>query len=91
MQATILKRPIDLEECRRMGIDRWPTWGKGVSRFPWSYDARETCYLIEGRVTVTPDGGTPVEIVTGDLVTFPEGMSCTWEIHEPVLKRYSFD
>ena len=32
-------------------------------------------------MTVTPDGGDPVEFGKGDLVTFPEGMSCTWEIH----------
>ncbi|MFZ5466318.1 MAG: cupin domain-containing protein [Pseudomonadota bacterium] len=90
MRETIQKRPIDMEECRRMGIDRWPTWGTGVSRFPWTYDTCETCYLIEGRVTVTPQDGVPVEIRAGDLVTFPAGMSCTWAVHEPVLKHYRF-
>ena len=27
----------------------------------------------------------------GDLVTFPAGMSCTWEIRRPVRKHYRFD
>ncbi|MFP3875020.1 MAG: cupin domain-containing protein, partial [Thiohalophilus sp.] len=27
----------------------------------------------------------------GDLVTFPAGMSCTWEIREPVKKHYDFE
>lgn len=34
----------------------WPTWGCGVSKFPWSYGENETCYVLEGRVVVTPDG-----------------------------------
>lgn len=91
MKETIQKRTIDQEEFRRMGIDHWPTWSAGVSHFPWTYESSETCYLIEGRVTVTPQDGPPVEIKAGDLVTFPAGMSCTWTVHEPVLKHYRFD
>ena len=72
-------------------IDGWPIWTKEVSRFPWSYDAAETCYFLEGEVTVTPDGGgEPVTVGKGDLVTFPAGMSCTWEIKKPVRKHYKF-
>ena len=26
----------------------------------------------------------------GDLVTFPAGMSCTWEVHGAVKKHYTF-
>lgn len=90
MSMSIQKRAIDAEERQRLGIDHWPTWGTGVSRFPWTYDCRETSYLIQGRVTVIPDGGEPVEIEAGELVVFPAGMSCTWEVHEPVLKHYRF-
>ncbi len=74
-----------------MGIYGWPVWSKEVSNFPWSYDRQETCYILEGEVTVTPDGGEPVEIVAGDLVTFPKGMSCTWDIKEDVKKHYNFE
>jgi uncharacterized cupin superfamily protein len=35
---------------------------------------------LKGKVTVTPDGGAPVEIKAGDYVTFPAGMKCTWEV-----------
>lgn len=35
---------------------RWPTWGCGAEKFPWSYTDSETCYVLEGRVIVTPDG-----------------------------------
>lgn len=35
----------------------WPTWGCGVSKFPWTYSDTETCYITEGTVVVTPEGG----------------------------------
>ena len=74
-----------------MGVYDWPVWSKEQSSFPWTYDSKETCYFLEGRVTVTPDGGEPVTMGTGDLVIFPRGMSCTWDIHEDVQKHYNFD
>ncbi len=73
-----------------LGVRSWPIWEKEVSMFPWSYDEGETCYLLEGDVVVTPDGGDPVEFGKGDLVTFPKGMSCTWKIRQDVRKHYRF-
>lgn len=90
MHRAIQLRRIDTDEVQRMNIGSWPTWSQGISSFPWHYDAQETCYLIEGQVTVTPDGGEPVKIAAGDLVTFPAGMSCTWDIHDPIFKHYRF-
>lgn len=73
-----------------MGVYEWPIWSKEVSTFPWSYDQIETCYFLDGEVVVTPDNGEPVEMGVGDLVIFPKGMSCTWEIKKPVNKHYNF-
>ncbi len=73
-----------------LGVLTWPTWSKEVSEFPWTYEEAETCYFLAGRVTVTPDGGEPVTVGQGDLVTFPAGMSCTWQVTEPVRKHYQF-
>jgi hypothetical protein len=39
-------------------------------------------------VVVTPEEGEPVTVGEGDLVTFPEGMDCTWKVREPVRKHY---
>ena len=72
------------------GIRSWPIWSCGVSCFPWHYDEQERCLLLEGDVTVTPDGGEPVRFGAGDLVSFSAGLSCTWEVHEPVRKHYRF-
>ena len=73
-----------------MGVYDWPIWRKEVSSFPWTYQQTETCYILRGRFTVTPDGGEPQEFRRGDLITFPAGMTCTWDIHEDVEKHYDF-
>ena len=73
-----------------LGVFNWSIWEKEKSEFPWTYDEAETCYFLEGDVLVTPDGGTPVKMGKGDLVTFPAGMSCTWKINRGVKKHYKF-
>lgn len=75
---------------RELDVESWPIWTKETSEFPWEYDAEETCYVLEGQVTVTPDGGEPVEIGPGDLATFPKGMRCTWRVTAPIRKHYTF-
>ncbi|MEB3158481.1 MAG: cupin domain-containing protein [Synechococcus sp.] len=73
-----------------LGVRQWPVWSCEVSTFPWTYDQREICLLLEGDVTVTPKGGEPVRFVAGDLVEFPAGLSCTWDVLKPVKKHYKF-
>ena len=77
-------------EIDARGIRQWPIWEKEASTFPWHYDDRERCLILEGRVRVEPEGGEPVDIEAGDFVTFPRGMSCTWTISVPLRKHYSF-
>jgi uncharacterized cupin superfamily protein len=74
-----------------LGVYDWPIWTKEASKFPWTYEQTETCYFLRGKVIVTPDGGEPLEFGRGDLVTFPAGMSCTWEITQDVEKHYTFE
>ena len=73
-----------------LGVLEWPIWQKEASTFPWTYDESETCYFLAGDVVVTPEGGSPVTMGQGDLVRFPAGMSCTWEIRTAVKKHYTF-
>ena len=79
------------ERLAELDVRSWPIWSCEASQFPWTYDSRETCYLLEGEVVVTPDGGEPVAFGAGDLVVFPARMSCRWDVRRAVRKHYRFD
>lgn len=59
----------------------------GPSR--WTLETHEVIHLVAGRMTVTPDGGEPSEIASGDVAVFPRGWTGTWDIHETVRKVYA--
>ena len=84
----IIEKPssVQLEE---FAVKSWTIWEHGVGQFPWHYDLKETCYLLEGKVRVTTSSET-VEFGTGDMVTFPSGLDCEWNIVESVRKHYKF-
>lgn len=90
MSEIIIENNPSEAKLAEMGIKSWPIWEKEASEFPWEYADRETCFLLEGEVIVTPDGGEPVKFGKGDLVIFPKGMACHWNILEDVRKHYSF-
>lgn len=89
LQIKIERNP-DRKELEKMGVFKWPIWEKEESKFDWSYDTNETCYLLEGKVRVEPKGGEAVEFGAGDLVTFPKGLECVWQISKKVRKHYKF-
>ena len=73
-----------------LGIRQWPIWSCEASTFPWEYEQRERCLILEGDVTVTPEQGEPVRFGAGDLVEFSATLRCTWEVHQAVRKHYCF-
>ncbi|KAI9201191.1 hypothetical protein LWI28_019939 [Acer negundo] len=75
-----------------LGVTSWPKWGCPPSKFPWTFKATETMYLVEGKVKVNVDGFEgSFEIKAGDLVVFPKGMKITWDVIEAVNKHYSLE
>lgn len=91
MYAIRIEKDITPENLEELGVRDWPQWSCEVSSFDWTYDSDETCYILEGEVTVTPEGGAAVTLGRGDLVTFPKGMSCVWNVTAPVRKHYRFE
>jgi uncharacterized cupin superfamily protein len=85
-----VERHPGADQLKDLGVSNWPIWTKEASEFPWTYDEPETCYLLEGEVTVTCQDGETAQFGQGDLVTFPEGLSCTWKISKDVKKHYRF-
>jgi len=68
VKDVIVKKPSDEEAA---ACKSWPIWKCEPSIFDWAYTEKETCLLIEGKVTVT-DGKNSVSFGPGDLVVFPE-------------------
>ena len=89
MSEIKVKKPTQ-DELKQMNVFSWPIWEKEVSCFDWHYDTIEVCYLLEGEVVVKTKDGKQVEFGVGDLVTFPKGLSCSWDIKQPVRKHYNF-
>lgn len=69
------------------------------------YEAEEICYIVKGKVKVYPKSSSStaassssldaqvdwyVEFGAGDIVTFPKGLSCTWDVSLSVDKHYIF-
>lgn len=70
MEQIEVRNDLTEKERSRLGVTSWPIWSCGVSQFAWTYDARETCFLLEGEVVVTPDGGDPVTITARGTWSF---------------------
>ena len=70
-------------------IKGWNAWSCEPSTFDWEYEEKETAYVFEGEVRVKSAAET-AEIKGGQLVQFPKGMKCTWEVIKPIRKVYTF-
>ena len=68
---------------------KWPIWTCEPSTFDWSYTEKETCLILEGKVTIS-DGKDSVGFGPGDLVVFPQDLDCVWNIEKAVRKHYNF-
>jgi len=91
MAGIKVENNVNKEKLEKLGVFNWPIWEKEVSEFPWSYDQKETCYFLDGKVEVTTEEGETVQMGQGDLVTFPQGTECTWKIKKDVKKHYKLD
>jgi uncharacterized cupin superfamily protein len=82
----IIRKPTDREIS---AMKTKPVWTCEISEFDWHYDNEETALIIEGEVVVSYDTKS-VSFAAGDLVVFPEGLSCVWQVKKPVKKHYLF-
>ena len=84
------KKPTE-KDLKKLNVKSWGTWSKEPSVFDWQYDETETCYVLEGEVEVTDsETGEKIEFKKGDLVQFPKGLKCVWNVKKPIRKYYRF-
>ena len=89
MNTVTIETP-DAARLARLGVDHWLPGEKAVADSAWTHDVSETSHCPDGHVVVPPADGGPVGIVTGNVLTFPAGLSCTWKALSPFRKRYRF-
>lgn len=65
-------------------------WECSPGSYHATYTAYEFVHLIEGRIVITPDGGTPVTVVAGDAFVVEKDFKGTWKIEEHVRKHFDF-
>ena len=65
MSNIVIKQLSDVE-IDNMGILNWPIWTCEVSEFPWQYDVKESCLILDGEVYVAA-GSDTVQIKAGDF------------------------
>jgi hypothetical protein len=63
-------------------------WTATPGTYHATYAEYEFVHLIEGRITITPDGEDPMHVGPGDAFVVEAGFAGTWEIKEPVLKHF---
>ncbi|MGE5133853.1 MAG: cupin domain-containing protein [Gemmatimonadota bacterium] len=83
------------EAMQTSGLTLWSAGGQEVGVWEctpgpsyWTLETSEAIYIVSGRMTVTPDGGTPQDIGPGDTAVFPRGWQGRWQIHETIRKLY---
>ena len=64
------------------------TWEATPGTYHATYGAYEFVHLIDGQITITPDGGTSVTVKPGDAFTVEPGFKGTWKIEKPVRKHF---
>ncbi len=65
------------------------TWAATEGTWHATYKFYEFVHLIEGQITITPDGGTPVTLRPGDGFVVDAGFAGTWKIEAPVRKHFA--
>ena len=78
------------DKLESLEVDSWGRWECEPSTFDWEYGTDERAYVLEGKVKVKTHTDE-VEINKGDIVLFPKGLKCTWNVIEKIRKVYRFE
>jgi uncharacterized protein len=64
------------------------TWEATLGTWHARYTFYEFVHLIEGQITITPEGKDAVTLRAGDAFVVEPGFSGTWAIEAPVKKHF---
>ncbi len=84
----LIKSPCSASIIIQYGIKNWPIWESEPINFSWNYSEKEICLIIEGEAKIKTKAGEIYLIKSGDLVEFPKGISCEWQIIKSFKKHF---
>jgi len=84
----LISSPCSASVIIQYGIKSWPIWECEPSKFQWNYNDKEICLIIEGQAKISTQNGDIYLIKAGDLVEFPAGLNCEWEVTKSIKKHY---
>lgn len=58
------------------------------STFTYTFSGNETFHLLEGEVSIELENGDRLDMVPGDVASFPKGHPSTWTIKSPLKKFF---
>jgi uncharacterized cupin superfamily protein len=68
-------------------ISGW--WAATPGTYHATYAAPEFVHMIEGEITIAPDGGRPVKVGPGDAFVVEADFKGTWVVEKEVFKHFS--
>ena len=84
----LITSPCNASTIIQYGIKSWPIWECEPNKFQWNYYDKEICLIIEGQAKIITKKGDVYFIKAGDLVEFPSGLYCVWEVTKSIKKHY---
>ena len=63
-------------------------WEATPGTYHATYSAYGFVHVIDGKMTITPDGGTPVHIKAGDAFVVEANFKGLWKIEETIRKHF---
>ena len=70
----LITSPCSASVIIQYGIKSWPIWECEPSKFPWNYEDREICLIIEGQANISTQKGEIYVIKVEDLFESPAGL-----------------
>jgi uncharacterized cupin superfamily protein len=64
-------------------------WEATPGTYHATYTEYEFVHIMEGRLTITPDGGAPVVLGPGDAFIVEPGFKGLWKIDETIRKHFA--
>ena len=84
----LIKSPCSASVIIQYGIKSWPLWESEPSNFSYNYSEKEICLIIEGEAKIKTKEGESYYVRSGDLIEFPKGISCEWQIIKSLKKHF---